>query len=478
MGNPRQGVRPDWATGKQLLRVAWPLILSNSFWVLQINLDRIFLSWSSGVAVGAAMTTAVLFWVPLSLLQYTANYATTFVAQYTGAGQPRRVGAAVWQSLYFSLAAGLAFLALIPFSDSLFALGGHEKQFQVLEAAYFRCLCFSALPTLVLASVGSFFTGRGDSRTVMWITTLGLLVNMVLAYCWIFGACGFPQLGIVGAGLATVAGTSFSAILGLALFFRKRFHEEFATLSAWHWDGELFRRLMRFGLPNGLFASLETLSFAAFLWVMGLIGPVELVATSIAWTLNLIVYFPAMGLAQAVSVLVGQHLGENRPNEAERSTWTGFLLVQAFTFTVGLIYLLAPDALAALFRSQDDLVRWQEVSALVPVLLRFVVLYLLFDSANLVFSFALRGAGDTAFVTLVAVALAWPVMVLPTIAAWWFHWGLYAGWAFVSLYTMLLTLVFFWRFRQGRWRSMRVIESPPLPPGVQRSVTGTPTHAR
>jgi MATE family multidrug resistance protein len=129
-----------------------------------------------------------------------------------------------------------------------------------------------------------------------------------------------------------------------------------------------------------------------------------------------------------------------------------------FTVTAGLIYLLAPGALAALFQSTEDVESWHEISALVPVLLRFVVLYLLFDSSNLVFSFALRGAGDTAFVTLTALALAWPVMVLPSLAAWWFHWGLYAAWAFASLYIMLLALVFFWRFRQGRWRSMRVIE--------------------
>src|SRR5262249_48224375 len=76
----------------------------------------------------------------------------------------------------------------------------------------------------------------------------------------------------------------------------------------------------------------------------------------------------------------------------------------------------------------------------------------------LVFSFALRGAGDTRFVTLIAFFLSWPIMVLPTWAAWRFDWGLYWAWTFASVYILLLALVFLLRFRQGRWRTMRVIE--------------------
>ena len=78
---------------RELLQLAWPLILGNSFWTIQIALDRVLLSRASSELVGAAMAAALLFWTPITFLQYTANYATTFVAQYTGAGQPHRVGA-------------------------------------------------------------------------------------------------------------------------------------------------------------------------------------------------------------------------------------------------------------------------------------------------------------------------------------------------------------------------------------------------
>src|SRR5437762_1046740 len=99
---------------RELLRLALPLIVSSSFTTLQILIDRILLSQYSSDAVGASMPAAVLLWAPLTLLQNTASYATTFVAQYTGARRPQRVGPAVWQAIHFSVLTGLAFLILVP----------------------------------------------------------------------------------------------------------------------------------------------------------------------------------------------------------------------------------------------------------------------------------------------------------------------------------------------------------------------------
>src|SRR5262245_1850133 len=108
------GARPTKASTTELLALAWPLIVSNSCWTLQIVLDRVLLSRSSSDEVAAGMQAAMFFWTPIVLFQYTANYATTFVAQYMGAGRPERVGPVVGQSLWFALAGGLAFLLLIP----------------------------------------------------------------------------------------------------------------------------------------------------------------------------------------------------------------------------------------------------------------------------------------------------------------------------------------------------------------------------
>src|SRR5262249_35323344 len=276
------------------------LILANSFWTLQITIDRIFLGQLDSKAVGAAMAAAAMFWTPLALLQFTASYATTFVAQYVGAGRPHRVGPAVWQALYFSVVTRFAFLLLVPLAPGLIALAGHSDTLQPLEITYFRCLCFSALPTLLTAAASSFFTGRGDSRTVLFINGSGLVVNAVLAWLWIFGNAGFSPMGIEGAGWATVVGAWVSAIVALALMFRPLHRREFATLSGWRLDRELMGRLIRFGLPSGLQWALDGLAFTVFILLLGRMGDVELAASSITFTLNLLAFLPAFGLGQAV----------------------------------------------------------------------------------------------------------------------------------------------------------------------------------
>src|SRR5690348_15773526 len=86
--------------GGELTRLALPFILSNSFLTLQVAFDRILLSRAASDAVAASMPAVLLFWTPVSLLQNTVGYATIFVAQYWGAGQPRRVGPVVWQAIY------------------------------------------------------------------------------------------------------------------------------------------------------------------------------------------------------------------------------------------------------------------------------------------------------------------------------------------------------------------------------------------
>jgi MATE family multidrug resistance protein len=311
---------------RELLRLAWPLVLGNSIWMAQIILDRVLLSRSNVAALAAGFASVTLFWGFLALFQFTANYATTFVAQYIGAERPERVGPVVWQALWFALLVGILFQALQPLAGSIVALAGHLEELQNLEIVYFRCLCLSALPTLLSAATTSFFAGRGDSRTVLVVNVAGLAVNSIAASILIFGLFGAPKLGIVGAGLATVLGTSTSAVLGFVLMLRPCHRRAFAV-SAWHFDAELFRRLLRFGVPNGIFAALDTLAWTIFLQLVGQFGTVDLAVTSIAFTLNLLVLFPMLGIGQAIEVLVGQRLGEDRPDLAERTTWRGLAAV-------------------------------------------------------------------------------------------------------------------------------------------------------
>jgi MATE family multidrug resistance protein len=135
------------------------------------------------------------------------------------------------------------------------------------------------------------------------------------------------------------------------------------------------------------------------------------------------------------------------------------------------LYLLFPQWFYLIFRNTRDPME-PAVAAMVPTLLQFVSLYMLCDTLNIAFSFALRGAGDTRFVSIIVVVLAWPIMVIPTWAAFHYDWGLYWAWGFASAYIMVLGFVFLGRFKGGKWRSMRVIEQPAIDAGDDVETSG------
>jgi MATE family multidrug resistance protein len=136
-----------------------------------------------------------------------------------------------------------------------------------------------------------------------------------------------------------------------------------------------------------------------------------------------------------------------------------------YTVILGAGYLFAPDLFLAPFRGNtapEEFAAWSE---LVPVLLRYVTIYALFDMAAFLFASALRGAGDTRFVMNVTLSLAIGVMVVPSyVAVVLMSANLFVAWCFVAAYVMALGGAFFARFQSGVWRSMRVIEIvSPLP---------------
>ncbi len=446
---------------RELIGLAWPLILSSSFLTIQFFLDAVFLTWYHTDAAGAVMVSAVIFWTCFILLQTTTNYATTFVAQYLGAGRKERVGPAVWQAIYFALFTGIAFMGLAFFTGSIMSTIGHAPEIQVMESTYFYCLCFCALPMLITAACNSFFAGRGESRVVLLVDACGTVVNVVLGYCLIFGALGLPSLGVAGAGWALVCGSWVAAGVSFGLMMRRKYRGEFATLSGWRFDFSLFRRMMRYGLPAGLQWMFDGLAFTVFIAVVGMFGATALTASSITHRINMLAFLPMIGLGQAVAVLVGQRLGQNRPELAERSAKTGLKVAAGYMSMVALLYVLLPSVFLAPFQNGAESERWLETAAVVTVLLWFVAIYSLFNSIEVVYTFALRGAGDTVFVTWVSILLAWPMMVFPTWLAWKFGWGLYWAWGFASAYIIAIALVFMFRFRGGKWKSMRVIEAAP-----------------
>jgi MATE family multidrug resistance protein len=445
---------------REVLQIAFPLILSTGSWTIQHFIDRMFLTWYSQEAIAASMPASMVSWTVTSLFVGTASYINTFVAQYFGAKRYERIGASVWQGIYLTIFATPIMFVFYPLSDGLFQLIGHQQAVQELETIYFKMLLFGSPFAIVANAISGFFSGRGKTWVVMWVNAAGMVFNIILDYLLIFGNFGFPQMGIKGAGIATVIATMITAGLFFIRMARPTMNEKFRTLKNWKFDGELFRRLIRYGLPSGLQFVLEILAFTIFIMLVGRIGTEELAASNIAFNINMLAFLPMFGMSLAVSALVGQRLGENRPDIAEKTTWSAFHIGFSYFFVLALSYVLIPELFLFPFTIQSNPEAFQPISRLATILLRFVAIYSVFDSANMIFSGALKGAGDTRFVALASIGLSWALMIIPCfLALHFFNVGINWLWFFVTLYVSGLGLMLFWRFKHGIWKSMRVIES-------------------
>ncbi|MDX1957238.1 MAG: MATE family efflux transporter [Leptospiraceae bacterium] len=448
---------------KKILVMAWPLIIANSFWNLQLTIDRVFLGQLSTEALAAAVGVMGVFWVPMALLQQTSGYVIAFVAQYYGAKENEKIGGSVWQAFYVSVIGGILFLGINLFSHHIFALAGHSEKVQALEVDYYNSIAFSALPTALVAAISGFYTGLGRTRIVTTINLVGLLLNAFLDYTLIFGNWGFPKLGVVGAGYATSIATLGAAIYGLAILFTKENETLYKIRSSWKLDLPLLQQFLKYGIPSGLQFAFEGMAFTIFLMLMGKMknGDAALAASSIAVTIMMLSILPSMGVAQSVMTLVGQHMGDNNPKEAEASTYGGIKISVFYMGIVAICFYVIPEFFIAWFKNSDNAPLWNETQSLAIIMLRLVAIFTSLDSIFLNTSFALKGAGDTRFVSIISLTLPWPLFVLPTFLMKDLPNAPVLSWVSVTVYAFMINLVLFLRFRGGKWKTMSVIHPTP-----------------
>ena len=292
----------------------------------------------------------------------------------------------------------------------------------------------------------------------------------------IFGYWFFPKWGVAGAATATVASSLFSCVVYLFLFFGQKHRQRYCTVSGWRFDMKLFLRLMRYGLPSGTQFMLDILGFTLFVTFIGRISATCLAASSMAFQINSLAFMPMLGFNTAVSTLVGRALGKGKPALAQRSTWSAIAITFCYMTTIAAGYWFFPSIFMYPFAVQADPAEFEAIKEVVERLLCFVAIYSIFDSGNLIFSAALKGAGDTRFVMVVSVALNWLIMVVPTYIAVTFQKGMagfYLAWTALTVYVIVLAVLFLMRFLQGKWKNMRVIETAPAP--LLRDMPAVPT---
>ncbi|MDR3210307.1 MAG: MATE family efflux transporter [Planctomycetota bacterium] len=476
----------------EVCQAALPLIVSSGTFAVKLFSDRLMLAWHSELAIGAALAAGMLAFMLESLCIGIASYANTFVSQYDGAGKPGRIGLAVWQSLFFSLAAGAVLISIGTLLASVFTRIGHPAELARLEEGYFRVIISGTPLVLVNSSLMCFWTGRNRTWTVVSVNAIAIVLNLILNWILIFGAngcqsmasypwplaqtgqalnqianfAGGPAAGVVGAGVATISSDLFSLILFLGLFLTSANRQRFFTWPRRVFDAPLMARMIRYGFGNGMQLFMDIASFTVFNLLLGMYPIVKgeanvSAAAGIALSINTISFIPMLGVGIAASILVGRGIGASDIAYAERAVKNACYLILVYMCGMCLWFELYPASLVSLFIPGGEM--GSATSAMAVDFLRFVGAYCLADGVFILYGHAIRGAGDTRFAMYAMAVTGWLFFALPCALAYYLGYGPYALWTIIVLAAILSALVFLWRYRQGKWKKMRVIEDPGLP---------------
>jgi len=165
------------------------------------------------------------------------------------------------------------------------------------------------------------------------------------------------------------------------------------------------------------------------------------------------------GLGIAISMNVGQNIGAGKPETAKYAVDSAVQLGMVYMVICTGLYVGVPHLFVAPFNTSPETTR------LAIILLRFVAIYAIFDTLSILYSSAVKGAGDTHFVMRVTTVLSILVLIIPSyVAVNIYHSSLYLPWAFCTTFIVLMGLIFLGRFRGGKWKTMSVIESPVILP--------------
>ena len=464
-----KSAKPSPGGYREVWRVAAPIIVSMASFTLMQFCDRVFLARHGSVSLRAALPAGILAFTLTSFFQSLAGYAGTFVAQYQGAGKKQECGRATAQGLWLGLLTWPLCLALIPFGNWLLSMAGHPPDVLAAEKTYMGILMLGGGAWALTNAVSGFFSGRGDTRTPMRASLVANLANIVLDYALIFGHWGFPAWGIAGAAVATVISSLLGLAMLLAIYFRRRFREEYATWSGRRMDRKLMAPLLRFGIPSALQTLQDVGSFAFFVVLLGRLPEADMAASNIAFSINNVAFMPLLGMGMATTIVVGQYQGARDSATAERAGLTAMKMAWAYMGVVALTFLLFPGPYFSLFTGDSaGMVPMAEVLGKGRWLLVMMALWGMLDAINLVVAGALKGAGDTRFVLLCTSLATWLVWMPGEVALLlWLDAGLIPAWLWMTVFIFLIAGGFWLRFKRGRWKTIEMIRhEPSLPAAV------------
>ncbi len=402
----------------------------------------------------AALTNAnYLYWFISSYTVVVSAGASALVGRLVGAGDRETANRAAGQSLllagFFGILATIA--GMVGGLALLIWVIDVPLAAQPIAIEYLRPLVVILAFQMIETGGIACLVGAGDTRTGLYVLGGVAAVNVPVAFALSTGWGGLPDLGFVGIAWGTAISHSFGGIAVLLMLLRGRsgIHVEAKFLLP---DRELIRRLLRVSIP----AAVDSMSIGIcqfwFLQLVNRLGSEATAAHGIAIGWEALGYLSGAAFGTAATSLVSRNLGAGRPDIAVRSGWVSLALGGGTMVFMGIVFYTFAPWMCRLFSPNNEVVVAQGVIALRTVAFAMPAL-----ASAIVFTSALRGAGDTR----VPVLFSWIGFLVVRIPLSYLltgpmELGLFGAWLAMLADIWLRGFLFLWRFAGGKWQSIRV----------------------
>jgi putative MATE family efflux protein len=399
-----RGTRQDFTEvpiRRALLLLAVPMILEMSMESLFVVVDIFWVSRLGAEAVASVGLTEAMLTLIYTVAMGLSIGATATVARRIGEKDPEHAARSAVQVIVL----GIVLAIPIGIAGALFAprlLGFMGASAEVIERGRgYTSVMLGGNATVLLLFLGNaVFRGAGDAAIAMRVLWLANGLNILLGPCFIFGLGPFPELGVMGAAVATNIGRGTGVVYLLYRLWRGGRH---IRVERRHLALELhtMAALVRLS-ATGMFQMLVGMtSWLALIRILSGFGSAALAGYTIAIRLIIFALLPSWGLSNAAATLVGQNLGAGKPERAEQAVWKAGFYNMMFLGVIGAGFVLFAELLIGAF-TQDVQVVPYGVSCLRTVSFGFV-----FYAYGMVMSQAFNGAGAVWTPTFINLFCFW-----------------------------------------------------------------------
>ncbi len=336
---------------------------------------------------------------------------TPLVAEADGAGNPGEAKKVLKHGILLCIFLGLGLYGLILACKPLLYLAKQPAEVVELAIPYLNLVAISIIPMIIFQAFRQFSEGMSQTRFPMYATLLANVLNILLNYLLIFGALGFPKLGVVGAAIGTlVARFVMLFYLYFLLFFKTKFRSFVTQFNFKRIERDMIKKLIDLGFPSSLQVFFEVAIFTAAIWLSGVLGKNAQAANQIALNLSSMTYMVGVGLSVAAMVRVGNQKGLQNFPELRRIGKSVFFLTLVIELVFAAVFLLGKDILPTIYLDVGDPANQKdnlEVIALAAQLLLVAAFFQISDGIQVVVLGALRGIQDVKIPTLITFIAYW-----------------------------------------------------------------------